>query len=59
MTAVEISNMSLEEKATKAFEIIQNNIEANQWFAKYVTLIGTNGFTPDNFYGMFLAKWTN
>ncbi len=59
MTAVEISNMSLEEKAAKTFEIIQNNIEANQWFAKYVTLISTNGFTPDNFYGMFLAKWTN
>ena len=59
MTAVEINAMSLEEKAAKTFEIIQNNTEAKQWFAKYSTLVSTGGFTPDNFYGMFLAKWTN
>lgn len=59
MTAVEISNMSLEDKSKKVFEMIQNDTEARDWFAKYVVLVGSNGYTTENFYGMFLARWTN
>ena len=59
MTAVEISNMSLEHKSKKVFGIVNNNSEAKDWFEKYVVLVGNNGYTTENFFGMFLAVWTN
>ena len=57
MTAIEISNMNLEEKSKKVFEILQTNSEAEKWFAKYAALAGNGGYTTENFYGMFLATW--
>lgn len=57
MTAMEISSMSLEEKSKKVFEILQNNSEAEKWFAKYSVLISNGGYTTENFYGIFLATW--
>ena len=61
MTAVEISNMSFDEKAKKVFELIQTNSEAKDWFSKYSECVGDgNGkFTVDFFASMFLAVWTN
>lgn len=57
MTAIEISNMSFVDKANKVFEILQNNSEAKDWFAKYATFVDNGGYTTENFYGIFLATW--
>lgn len=56
MTAVEISNMSFEEKCEKVAELINTNDEAKAMFLKNAKYIGVS-IPMDTFYGLFIASF--